>query len=416
VQQELAEEFHRSSIWPVVVTVDGNISKPYKTDFIDRKGSYIILIPDGNFKRFQAEFNGLAQEGEYNFTRLWNFESRFVVAGANKFSMLQQTAIFEYLSKFRIYNCIIVSQLHDVIDNQNNKPTNVNDVDTDMKFGVYSWFPYQSSDNCTEVNDITLLDSWVISEQGQFTKNTDLFPIKFRNNFNGCPMKAVVIIKDRYDEVYTLNNTVSNETDIKGFEMVLLKIILKQMNMTFVYVPTPEGFDLVGGSVNNLFRLMIAKEAFIALGGVKSEPSFYSSLDLTNPHSTTRIRWYVPCSVKYPRWSSFFRILSVELWIVLIISIVFAVISTTLIGRYSYTPEWQSYKTLKSSFTYLWAVTLGVGVSTIPRTPSLRSLFISWVCFLWLSPQCFRHFLLRFSLTPSTKHQFVTWVSFPLLV
>jgi hypothetical protein len=42
VQQELVEEFHRNSIWPVVVTVDGNISKHNKTDFIDRDGSYII--------------------------------------------------------------------------------------------------------------------------------------------------------------------------------------------------------------------------------------------------------------------------------------------------------------------------------------------------------------------------------------
>ena len=30
---------HRNSIWPVVVTVDGNISKSDKTDFIVRDGS-----------------------------------------------------------------------------------------------------------------------------------------------------------------------------------------------------------------------------------------------------------------------------------------------------------------------------------------------------------------------------------------
>jgi hypothetical protein len=41
VQQELIEEIHGSCIWPVVVTLDDNISKPNKTDFIDRDGSYI---------------------------------------------------------------------------------------------------------------------------------------------------------------------------------------------------------------------------------------------------------------------------------------------------------------------------------------------------------------------------------------
>jgi hypothetical protein len=168
------------------------------------------------------------------------------------------------------------------------------------------------------------------------------------------------------------------------------------MNMTFVYVPTPEGFELEDGSVNNLYSLMIVKEAYIALGGVKSELLFYNSFDLTNPHSTIRIRWYVPCSVKYPRWSSIFRILSVELWLILIISIVTAAISTTLIGRYSCTPEWQSYKTLKSSFTHLWAVILGVSVSMMPRTPSLRSLFLSWLCFSVAFTTVFQAFLTSF--------------------
>jgi len=50
VQQELIAEIHRNSIWPVVVTVDGNIRKPNETDCIDRNGSYIILIPDGDIK------------------------------------------------------------------------------------------------------------------------------------------------------------------------------------------------------------------------------------------------------------------------------------------------------------------------------------------------------------------------------
>ena len=62
VQQELISEIHRTAIWPVVVTVDGNISIPEKSDFIDRDGSYIILIPDGNIKSFKAEINGLAEE------------------------------------------------------------------------------------------------------------------------------------------------------------------------------------------------------------------------------------------------------------------------------------------------------------------------------------------------------------------
>jgi hypothetical protein len=84
VQQELITEIHRTSIWPVVATVYGNISKPNKTEFVDRIGIYIILIPDGNFNCFHVEINGFAQEGEFKFKRLWNSEARFVVGGGNK--------------------------------------------------------------------------------------------------------------------------------------------------------------------------------------------------------------------------------------------------------------------------------------------------------------------------------------------
>jgi hypothetical protein len=403
VQQELIAEIHTNFTWPVVVTVDGNIRENIKTDFIYRDGSYVILIPDGNFKSFRVAINGLAQVVEHNFTKLWNSESRFVVAGANKFSILQQTAIFDFFSKYRIYNCIIVSQVHDVIEKVYSKPINVNDVDTGMKLGLYTWFPYQSSERCTEVNDITLLDSWVISARGHFTRNTDLFPIKMRNSFNGCPMKAVVRNGQSFEATYYTYDYVSSMNVIRGLEMDLLRIILQQMNMTFFYVPTPEGFEIENGSVNNLVTALIEKEAYIVLGRVTRNFLFCTFFDLTNTHLTTRVRWYVPCFEKYPRWRNIFRILSVELWLVLIISIVIAAISTSLVGRYSCSSEWQRYKTLTSSFTNVWAVILGVSVSTMPRTPSLRSLFLAWVSFSVAFSVVFQTFLTTFLIEPGYK-------------
>ena len=121
VQQELIAEIHWTAIWSVVVTVDGNISKHTKTGFIDRDGSYIILIPDGNLNNFKAEINGLAGGQNLSFTRFWNSEARFFVAGTNEFSMSQQSDIFDFFSKFRIYNCSIVSQEHYIKDKEYSK-------------------------------------------------------------------------------------------------------------------------------------------------------------------------------------------------------------------------------------------------------------------------------------------------------
>jgi hypothetical protein len=133
---------------------------------------------------------------------------------------MQRTAIFDYFSNLRIFNYIIVCQVHDVREKDNSKRNTVNDVDTEINLDVYTWFPYQSSDRCTEVNDITLLDSWVISAQGHFNKKTNFFLIKIRNSFKGCPMKAVVRDVYGFIETYYLNGNVSSENDIKTWRWI----------------------------------------------------------------------------------------------------------------------------------------------------------------------------------------------------
>jgi len=110
-------------------------------------------------------------------------------------------------------------------------------------------------------------------------------------------------------------------------------MVLKQMNMTFVYVPTPENFEIKNGSTDNLNRAMIGKYAFIALGNLGTRVLIGPFLDSSNSYNITTRSCYVPCSDKSSRCSSVFRLFSLELWLVLIISIVTVAISTTLVGR-----------------------------------------------------------------------------------
>jgi len=178
-------------------------------------------------------------EEPHKYTRSWNSEAPFVVAGANDCSKWQQMDIFDHSSKWRIYNLIIVSQEHDVIDKTYSRPKCVNDIDTGMKMRVYTWFPYQSSVRCTEVNDITLLDSWVISAQGHFTNNTDLFPRKISDSLNGCPMNACVrdgiwCLRRKY--IQYNDSKVNVRFHITGFEFDLVRVVLQQMNMSFSHI------------------------------------------------------------------------------------------------------------------------------------------------------------------------------------
>jgi len=186
-------------------------------------------------------------------------------------------------------------------------------------------------------------------------------------------MKAVVRDGDWNLTTTYINHTDSNGNvviEIAGMEMDLLRVVLQQMNMTFVHVPTAVVTTHAKGRLlDDLFWAMFAKEADIALGDLHLRSVLNSYYDCTNTYCMFSVRWYVPCFVKYRRWSTIYRIISGELWIILIFSIVIAAISTTLVGRYSCTSEWQRNKTLTSSLTNLWAVILGVSVSTMPRTP-----------------------------------------------
>jgi hypothetical protein len=253
------------------------------------------------------------------------------------------------------------------------------------------------------VNDITLLDSWDISAQGHFTNNTDLFPRKIGNSFNGCPMKAVVRNGVWPITTYVTYSNLGDVETVGGLEFKLLMIALKQIKMTFESFPEPEDFQIHRALTSNLSKALFEKKAYIALGNVGSNLLEDSFLGSTNPHTIMRGLWYVPCPDKYQRWSSMFRILSVELWIVLIISIVVVAISTTILARYSCTSEWQVYKTVTSSLTNIWSVILGVAVSTMPRATSLRLLFLAWVCFCIAFSTVFQAFLTTFLVDPGYK-------------
>ena len=206
-------------------------------------------------------------------------------------------------------------------------------------------------------------------------------------------MKALVFDRQWSFSTKYVNHTYSNGTVvtyIAGFEMKLLSIVLQQMNMTFIHVTSPENFE------NKLVSSLILKKYYIIVGNVGNHFLLNTYLSSTNSYSVMRFLWYVPCFDKYPRWSSMFRILSVELWLVLAISIVIAAVLSTLFARYSCTSEWQGYKTLSSSLTNLWVVILGVSVPTLPRTPSLRSLFLAWVGFSLAFNTVFQAYLTTF--------------------
>jgi len=109
-----------------------------------------------------------------------------------------------------------------------------------------------------------------------------------------------------------------------------------------------------------------------------------STVEATRSYPNIRFAWHTPCAVKYARWSRFFRIFSIELWIFFALSLVFAVITVSCIsnkGDKSHLHESKSCSNIFSVTTNIIAVSLSVSVNTQPRSTPLRLVFFCWVCY-----------------------------------
>jgi hypothetical protein len=92
--------------------------------------------------------------------------------------------------------------------------------------------------------------------------------------------------------------------------------------MNFYRIPSPRKLEMDDLVLYNYFNTVIELYALhIVVGDVGSHYFFNLYLDSINYYALMSVHWYVPCFVNFPKWSSILRVLSLELWLVLIISI-----------------------------------------------------------------------------------------------
>ncbi|KAJ4448751.1 hypothetical protein ANN_00142 [Periplaneta americana] len=122
------------------------------------------------------------------------------------------------------------------------------------------------------------------------------------------------------------------------------------------------------------------------------------SSDNSNTNLETRLAAEIH---EYPRWSGIFRIFTYDTWVSLAISVAGAYLTVKLVGRIAgHYPNWNDSQTVNSSLTNVWAVVLGVSVSAMPRTASLRLFFLTWVCFSLAVNTVFQCFLTTYLVEP----------------
>ncbi|PNF21730.1 hypothetical protein B7P43_G10365 [Cryptotermes secundus] len=262
--------------------------------------------------------------------------------------------------------------------------TNMNILNNEQElsgkaFYLYTWYPYSSKGKCVNVNSLNLIDKWLVKDKGEFIYNVNLFPNKFSGDLMGCSVKVSTrVLPLIADE---LPGRISKK--YCGLELNFLANVLKKLNLS-------AEFKLVfpNNKSSTEFRTDLISEtahgdADISIGALAMSQDFKSLADFTVPYAETALKWYVPCAKYVDRCEAVFKMFSLGTWISLfsiglLVAIMMRFIATHVNSHQFHDPN--NYMTLQSCLHIVCAIFLGVGISKLPRTSTLR-IFFSAVLF-----------------------------------
>jgi hypothetical protein len=258
---------------------------------------------------------------------------------------------------------------------------------------LHTWYPYENSDRCNPDEGTVPVKVFTVRNLSDI-RRSDIFRGKFGKNLHGCALNVHADINP--PSVYPpkriwYNNSGYHNVYEDGIEIELLGIIGNELNMTLD----------IGDSTTVEYRNVTPS---IYAGRYVTHSSPLDRItEKTRGYLSARVDWYTPCAVKYQRWSRFFNIFSVDMWICFAFSLVLAAITVSCIlyhGNKLNLHESNSYRNIFSVTTNIIAVSLSGSVSTQPRSAPLRLFFLCWVCYSVAISTVFQAYLTTFLIEP----------------
>jgi hypothetical protein len=298
---------------------------------LEKISSYII---------FTRNIKDIKVQAEMLYTRTsWDNRGLFLIVVTVKVPDSEELAlsIIRELWDFdRVYNMVVVVQQDDLLN-------------------LYTWFPYSSHDNCADVKHVDLINQWVMENEGKFVREGSIYPCKIPSNFHGCTVNLSVVtqfsIEDEFYSQYFLTyNITRNYVNDFSFVDPTYENILTCMKSLWVLES-----DMMFGSLP-----LITKE----LTGV----------EYTFPYSTLKFNWFVPCPKPLSRLHRISHIFSPSVWIAIVVVLFLVTVTSCCLAKQS--NDIRSYTTMSSTLYNIWAVTVGVPVTGMPRSLRFRLLFL----------------------------------------
>lgn len=340
---------------------------------------------------------------------LWNSRSWYIFAiRKNSISNLDKTVDLLWFNY--IYNAIILMP---------------SESDTD-DIEIYSWFPFENG-LCGRGFKARMVNR---CQYGIFDNNVTLFPPKVPHIFNGCPVRAQVIIAPPYvmppNDGVVLDDEVLNITD--GTEVLLMRTIAELLNFTFLpmssTIPNDWGLASPDGNTSGTIRILYEKKAELGFGsyGPTAERRMYC--DYSASHLYESLSWCVPKAQLAPRWRNLLDTFQYSTWLsmigaYLIVSLV------TWIFCYTTPKDSTSYVMLKNCLKNLFSIFIAISADETPKKGAGRIVFFVWIVFGLHFVAAYQAKLISVLLNPSYEKQLNTldeiltsgmdWASLPTL-
>ena len=170
--------------------------------------------------------------------------------------------------------------------------------------------------DCGEVQDVILLDEWVVENNVTFSHYSDLYPAKVPNDFMGCPIKVSTLGIDPY--VIMIENITQNDGstayNVTDLSVEVLKFVCEKLNLTYIFLPPSLNINLE--SYMKTFS-ELDEGLFEVVGG--TIPLFFlvvsSSFDTTIPYLHASLKTIVPCPKAIPGTEKVLTTFSLSVWL-----------------------------------------------------------------------------------------------------
>ncbi|PSN50195.1 Ionotropic receptor 613 [Blattella germanica] len=248
--------------------------------------------------------------------------------------------------------------------------------DESVALDIYSWFPYEN--NCGEVDKMILLNQWLVTNGGQFSKDVSLFNYKLPKDFNKCVLKVLSFGPEPYvtlEQNYTESDG-NQVLELDGLGVHLIHGFGQEFNFTLHFVTYLFNFDV--SEVVDIYESINTGKCDVLIGAVPIVPFSYQVFGITTPFLFDSFVWIVPCPQQLGRITRVLSIFTVSSWLTLISVIFLASATLNLLSRYN-TREVKTFRKLRPCLMSVWAVLLGNSIPQMPKSSKTRSFFALYV-------------------------------------